>query len=624
MQEPQHALAPTPKILESESDSFEILSVLGQGGMGIVYKAHQANFDRTVAIKMLRPGLHSDQQQQIHKLLKEAKATALLDHENIVKIYSVSQSVDGQLFISMEYVDGTTLSHVIQSEGALGTEQFYNIFGQVFQALMVAHHAGVVHRDIKPSNILVTASGAVKLADFGIAKLLNTAVQQHSTQTGSLLGTPWYMSPEQCQGKSVDSRSDLYALGCVMHEALTGHYLFDGVSSLEVMFKHLHEQPPPITKPISPLLRKFISRLLEKSPENRYRSTDEAMAAFLESRCDATVSASSTPRPRPRLPSKLITRPGLLVVSLACGAAIAWYATYLQASHHENTTPTVHKPAYYYCKRGIKLSETADTLKYSDPHLAAQTQKLALAEFSTAMESAANDKNFSALVDIYLSAGRAAMPIDRKLGLSYFALARKTADEHFRQNEHECLRVASLTGQFYLDDQQAKTAEKIYRKALSGCQNIPGNVEVARLEEHLGSALLLEKKPLEAESHCRKALRILTDLDIKNMDRASVLATLGNCLFDLHRPSQAAPYFAESAQLYMSLDRPKYLLHPYLEASRRLALCLSVTGKNGQARHICQRAIENSDLLRKTDPEVPLSPHYEELVKLLKQLESTQ
>jgi len=267
---------------------YRIGSKIGQGGMGQVYKAEDQKLGRSVAIKLLPPGSAEDEKAK-RRLLQEARAASALNHPNIVTIYSIEE-IEGLDFIVMEYVEGETLKSLID-ERALDTAQLLDIGSQVADGLAAAHSAGLIHRDIKPSNILVTPRGQAKILDFGLAKLVQISDEQLSseqtlsklTKTGMIVGTVAYMSPEQTRGEVLDSRTDIFSLGCVLYEAATGKVPFTGPSVLSVLHEIAVTDPPApssITKALPRGLDSIIQRSLAKNRERRYSSAAELAEAL--------------------------------------------------------------------------------------------------------------------------------------------------------------------------------------------------------------------------------------------------------------------------------------------------------------------------------------------------------
>jgi serine/threonine-protein kinase len=265
------------------SESYELDREIGRGGMGIVYKARDRRLKRAVAIKLLPPELAYRQEIRT-RFLREAETAAQLSHPNIVPIYSVDER-EGLVYFVMAYVDGENLAVRLHRLGALPSDEVRRVIVEVSRALAYAHDRGVVHRDIKPDNILIDSGGRVMVTDFGIARAISEGADARLTATGMAIGTPAYMSPEQSMGeREVDGRSDLYALGVVGYQMLTGALPFNATSTPALLVKHLSEAPQPIQQKcpdVAPDLGRAVMLLLEKQPENRFPSAN-ALAVALE------------------------------------------------------------------------------------------------------------------------------------------------------------------------------------------------------------------------------------------------------------------------------------------------------------------------------------------------------
>ncbi len=262
---------------------YRILSEIGRGAMGRVYLAVDPNIDRKIALKVLAPQAICEpiEAAELHeRFLLEARAAGRLNHPGIVTVYDAdADPVSGDSYLAMEWVKGRSLHAMLQSDEPLPLALTLALGSQVARALDYAHRHDVVHRDVKPSNLLVSSDGVVKVVDFGIAKLMTAAL----TVPGSVFGTPFYMSPEQVKGEAVDGRTDLFALGAVLYECVTGRRAFGGDSLSNVNYKILSVQPrpPEMYRPeVSPSLRRVLDRLLAKRPEDRYASGDEVAAAL--------------------------------------------------------------------------------------------------------------------------------------------------------------------------------------------------------------------------------------------------------------------------------------------------------------------------------------------------------
>jgi serine/threonine-protein kinase len=269
---------------------YRIQRKLGAGGMADVYLAEDQELGRRVAIKILN-GRHANDDQFIERFRREAKNAAALNHPNIVSIYDRGEAED-TYYIAMEFLDGRTLKELIVSRGAAPINVAIEYARQILSALRFAHRHGIVHRDIKPHNVLVDAEGRVKVTDFGIAR----AGTSQMTETGSIVGTAQYLSPEQARGGEVDPRSDLYSLGVVLYELLTGKTPFDGETPVEIAMKHLSNAPKPPSKlrpDVTPELDKVVLRALAKNPDDRYQSADEMEADLERVARGAPVSAAT-------------------------------------------------------------------------------------------------------------------------------------------------------------------------------------------------------------------------------------------------------------------------------------------------------------------------------------------
>ncbi len=262
---------------------FEVLELLGEGGMGAVYKARDTRLGRLVALKVMRPGWTSDAEQK-RRFETEARAASALDHPGILVIYEIGED-DGLDYIAMEYVSGGTLAGEMGS-GPLPVARALSLAAQIAEALASAHAAGIVHRDLKPSNIMRTGDNRVKIVDFGLAKLVGSPlvtreVAEALTASGTILGTAAYMSPEQASGRAVDGRSDLFSLGAILYEMLAGRRPFRGESCAATLAAILRDTPAPLVG-VSPRVSSVVERCLRKDPEQRFQSALELKAALEE------------------------------------------------------------------------------------------------------------------------------------------------------------------------------------------------------------------------------------------------------------------------------------------------------------------------------------------------------
>ncbi len=267
------------RLTKATAGEYEILTELGRGGMAIVYLAHDLALDREVAIKVMSPELLLMGHKVVERFNREARTSAKLSHPHIIPIYTVKSSDDLSYFV-MKFIQGRSLESVMREEERLPIGVVQTILGQVAGALDYADRNGVIHRDIKPANIMLDEEGWAVVMDFGIAKAVEA---DGLTMTGAALGTPSYMSSEQCAGLPLTGAADQYSLGVLAYEMLSGQLPFEGDSAMTVMYQHTHEPPPPITDvwpECPPYLATALMRLLEKKPENRWPSIASAAAAI--------------------------------------------------------------------------------------------------------------------------------------------------------------------------------------------------------------------------------------------------------------------------------------------------------------------------------------------------------
>lgn len=292
---------------------YQILSRIAKGSAATIYKAYQSKLDRFVAVKVLSPEFIDDEEGFLDRFIQEARAIAQLDHPNIVPVYDFDREGD-KIYLVMKYVEGGTLKDLMKGQ-PLNLELAVRLASQVGLALGYAHKRSVIHRDVKPSNILIAEGHWALLSDFGLAKML--ASEKKITRSGTGMGTPDYMAPEQAQGTDVDHRADIYSLGAVLYEMVTGHVLFDSDSSVVVLVKHMTEPPRPPREhnPALPVeVENVILTALEKDPARRYQTTDEFVAALVSAArpalpallpgADLAASITSSVEPSPAPPDQ--------------------------------------------------------------------------------------------------------------------------------------------------------------------------------------------------------------------------------------------------------------------------------------------------------------------------------
>src|SRR5215208_249921 len=265
---------------------YRIIRRLGSGGMADVYCAEDLQLGRRVALKLLYRRFAEDE-EFVERFRREASSAAGLQHPNVVAVFDRGE-FDGTYYIAMEFLEGRSLKQLVRQEGALDPDRAIDLVIQILKAARFAHRRGIVHRDIKPHNVIVDDEGRAKVTDFGIAR----AGASDMTETGSIMGTAQYLSPEQAQGQPVSPRSDLYSIGVMLYELLTGRVPFEAESPVTIALKHVSEPPIPpaeLNPAIPPALEAVVLRALEKDPARRYADADEFAAALMDARERPTV-----------------------------------------------------------------------------------------------------------------------------------------------------------------------------------------------------------------------------------------------------------------------------------------------------------------------------------------------
>jgi predicted Ser/Thr protein kinase len=308
---------------------YEITGELGRGAMGVVYKALDPTIGRTVALKTMRLDVHGlDAKEMVRRFQNEARAAGVLNHPNIVTIYDAGEQ-DGIFYIAMEFIEGTTLHEVLAEKRVLATEEVLQLTRQICRGLDYAHSNGIVHRDIKPANIMITGNGTVKIMDFGIAKSGGQV-----TNTGQVMGTPNYMAPEQVKGRQLDGRSDLFSLGVILYEMLTGEKPFVGQNVTTIIYKIVNENPitpRDLDVTVHPGLSAIVTKALAKAPDDRYQTGADLVRDLENYKLAGPVRGSTaaiSPVPAPAektvvLPLRVVSG-GTLRATAAAPALAKW------------------------------------------------------------------------------------------------------------------------------------------------------------------------------------------------------------------------------------------------------------------------------------------------------------
>ena len=315
---------------------YEFRECLGQGGMGRVYKVYDTELKSFLAAKFIRKELAEDK-QAVKRFEQEIKAASELNHENLVSVYGHGRTKDNVPYLLMDYVEGKSLADELNQNGPLSFERALKIFSQICRALEYAHGLNVIHRDLKPSNIMLRSSESevddVRILDFGIAKILPSEGgdfnRTNLTQTGDVFGSPLYMSPEQCQNNPQDARSDIYALGCVLYEALSGVQPFLDANPVKIILKHMSYEPPLVSTKASTDKRiqafdGIVQKCLEKSPDDRYQTIKELFEALQTVELGRAVSPKKAKKIEKNKPVSRGRKYALAtVISLIAGVSLA-------------------------------------------------------------------------------------------------------------------------------------------------------------------------------------------------------------------------------------------------------------------------------------------------------------
>lgn len=369
---------------------YRVIGMLGEGAMGVVFRASHTQMERQVAIKLLKSALLTDP-DKVNRFVREARTVSRLKHRNIVNVYSVGTTDDGQPYLAMEYLQGNQLSDLISEHGFLQPSESLPIFIQVCEGLAHAHKHEIVHRDIKPSNIMVVVENGLqtpKIVDFGIARSIAPDVQA-LTQTGLMMGSAFYMSPDQCLGGAPDVRSDVYSLGCTLYETLTGRPPLQGENVLETLSKQVSEEPLPLgdaNPDLGPCvgLQTVLTCMMQKDPSSRYQSMEtlkQDLQRVLSGEAPSHVQESPSITIAPKT-SERGTTAGFAIAAIAvCVLALCFY---LLAKEPQG-------------RLGAKMDTVALTAKASGLEQIGQQQE-AIALYEQALEQAiaARDVNTTA------------------------------------------------------------------------------------------------------------------------------------------------------------------------------------------------------------------------------------
>lgn len=596
---------------------FELLNSIGQGASGKVFKARQRNIDRVVAIKLLSPELIANA-KSLKEFQSEARTTSSLDHPNIVKVYSLGLSLDERPYLVMDYLEGKTLSTILAEEPFIDLFRYLSIFLQVSAALAHAHSLGIVHGDVKPSNIMITKQSygteLVKLLDFGMASLQT----QSETATGKVTGTPAYMSPEQCRGMALDCRSDIYSLACVMYQALTGSPPFVGNNVVDTLLKHMHDEPPALSKManavfVPPPLAKLVHKCLSKSVKERPQSVVE-VSTILEKLLDK-VSCEGKVDPSqvwPTWPS--VIRRRLFMAATICSAAILLVAALIPGSKNKKTKT---KSSTQLSGIGIGTEQPSSNMsvrmliRRADQELAQGNNSLAAAFYKMALQKIEQGK-----ID---SGHRSKLAQNRILYSISMALAKATSQSEsawrqaimfgkdaYGEKSYQVTEAQYQLAIYLADHGKTVEAEQLCKKTIATrimLLNGEENTRVACLYSLLGVISEKNSRFEDAIKMQTKALRLWRATS-ESPDDEGILWSL----FRLGCHQQKAKQYAQSERSFRELqDRtctaPDVPIEDRHQIMQALINFYELEGQKQKAQQVCPMYVRCCEKFYATSPD---------------------
>jgi tRNA A-37 threonylcarbamoyl transferase component Bud32 len=547
-------------------NKYMIESVLGQGGMSIVYKARHKYMDRIVAVKLLRENLVDDQMARL-RFEQESKAASKLYHQNIVSVFDFGFTANGQAYFVMDCLEGDSLADVIEREGHIEVSRSIDIFRQICDGLEPAHKLGMIHRDLKPSNvILIKQEGSpdlVKIVDFGIAKFMpRDGVKSMSlTQTGEVFGSPMYMSPEQCQGQSLDTRSDIYSIGCLMYETLTGKPPFFGDTFLAIAMQHMSAPTPSFSQTapgtnIPSAIEATVMKCMSKEPENRFQTISEVRQAMLDA---ALLSGIQGVRPGAVAdPAPGVPQVGAwhhLKVSIGTQAAIV---------AREAMSPI--RMIFIGMPLALLIAAAAFCMLWPGPEGDHGTpwQKLQWTWLMSQAQDAYGHQQYDRAKTLLDTAHE----LSTRLG-DHEDRRKRTVELQQKVytdgNMYELLYVANkefaeiLAHQMYEDLNETRMMLDKLKKAKVG--GIAGSMSQAQAKANASRVLLMAKRlqmrsayPIE-ETLLNEAIKIYNGLDLNEQDSiADFKAMLADCLILQQRLTKVRPLLADSLEIHQRIE----------------------------------------------------------------------
>lgn len=507
---------------QTVADKYEIVERIGIGGMGVVYKVHHKTLNRFFAVKIMVGGNFGFDTKALARFQQEARTVSGLHHQNLVGVHDFGTMPDGAPYLVMDYVEGKSLSALIKEKGKLDPTEALAIATQICAGLAYAHDKGVIHRDLKPSNIIVSEGNAglsARILDFGIAKVvdINDEERKTLTQTGEIIGSPHYMSPEQCMGYKIDARSDIYSLGCLMFEMLAGKPVFDAPSPLAIMMLHMNERAPLFrslteTTNVRPEVERIVMQTLEKEADMRYQCVEDLrndLLLALEGKNPVKEQARARQRRRNALSlAKSLVMPALIVAATICG--IGGYLIFAEAS----------KPAWVRSWEGAQHQMVIQNLNTADANFV-QAEQQADAAGARSPELLRMLVMHSQLLRTIDDNDRGAEVAKKALQLS------EQLGEHSKRGEiYDAIAEASLNGGKY---EQAAAAGLASLKEKQNNRLEP--TYIAHSFQRLGQIYRRLRKYSDAEVADLKALEIYLSTGDK-LGAADIYEQLGNLYAD--------------------------------------------------------------------------------------------
>ncbi len=522
------------------ADRYEIVSIIGKGGMSVVYKANHLLMKNLVAVKMLLPHTLLSP-TNLKRFQQEAQAASALNHPNVITVHDLGVTPGGLPYLVMEYVDGAGLSDIIRKEGKLDPARCLDMFICACDALAAAHDKGIIHRDLKPSNIMIVTGGdgkdLVKIVDFGIAKLMPTEGEeaQRLTQTGDVFGSPLYMSPEQCLAKPLDARADVYSLGCVIYETLTGKPPLVGGSILETMYKHMHEVPAGLGEAIGDTrLREQLDAVFfkatAKDSEQRYQNMRELKAALenvragadkgLLARLTSLWETSRLKRAPKRARSTQVV--GLAVAAIALACLSVWALNTLFAT-----------PAHKY----VEMSWTS-VQEAPPPPSSNYAKKERLAELFLDLASNKTGAESAELVPRLQMFGQFRKQYHKWQGAAAcFEQALKIANEIGATKDGDYYQAQLGLADCYYQLGRYSDAAPLYRSGVENLNAISASQDLAEPAHRLGECYLRTRLLPGAELYLRWSVDVLEQTRVEGgaLDKSPEYALTLSNLADVYR-----------------------------------------------------------------------------------------